>query len=70
MKRTSLWLLLTLPALSAVAAETPAPMPMQFNGEIRLRPEYRGNPDFNKATSDAAAFVTGDVLLVDGGLGM
>lgn len=30
---------------------------IQFGGELRLRPEYRGNPDFNDATNESNSFV-------------
>lgn len=65
MKRTCLSLLI-LPFVSGVVgAESapPATMPIQFSGEFRLRPEYRRDPDFSNATSDAASFVGSRIRL-------
>ena len=43
----------------AAFADVPAPaqVPLKFGGEFRLRPEYRRDPDFDNATSDAASFI-------------
>lgn len=30
---------------------------VEFGGELRLRPEYRGNPDFNDGTNESNSFV-------------
>lgn len=56
-----------LTAFLLVAAGICLPNPaqsIQFGGEVRIRPEYKDNSDFNKDTSDTLSFVGSRIRLV------
>lgn len=54
-------------ALTLLAA-TPASAEVAFSGELRLRPEFRSNVDFNKATKDTQSFIGSRLRLTGSGL--
>lgn len=48
---------------AALVAADEGPSQVSFSGEMRLRPEYRSNADFNKDTKDTNAFVGSRIRL-------
>jgi hypothetical protein len=62
MKRTKSLLVTLLLAAGAARAEVP------FSGELRLRPEFRSNMDFNKNTQDVQSFVGSRLRITGSGL--
>lgn len=42
----------------------PSAMAILFNGEVRIRPEYRDNADFNKDTTDTLSFIGSRIRLM------
>jgi hypothetical protein len=55
-------------SLAMVAAAMPAAAEVAFNGELRLRPEFRDNVDFNKNTKDTQSFVGSRLRITGSGL--
>ncbi len=51
-------------ALSLLGLAVSPALAILFSGEVRLRPEYRDNADFNKDTTDTLSFVGSRIRLI------